>query len=123
MTDMPTAPEPTGQQPLTRAILLDAHLTRVTSVSRVEIREIRMLPGHAAGLHVHNGPVVGSIARGTVTYRVDGQPASVLHAGDVFVEPEGARVAQFDAGDEGATWLAYFLLAPGQEPGIEMPGW
>ena len=119
---MPTAPEPSEEQPLTRAILLDARLGRVTSVSRVEIREIKMLPGHAAGLHVHNGPVVGSIVAGTVTYRIDGEPGSVLHAGDVFFEPEGERIAQFDAGAEGATWLAYFLLAPDQEPAIEMPG-
>jgi quercetin dioxygenase-like cupin family protein len=119
---MPAAAEPTEEQPLTRAILLDARLGQVTNVSRVEIREIKMLPGHAAGLHVHNGPVVGSIVDGTVTYRIDGQPGSVLHAGDVFFEPEGERIAQFDAGEQGATWLAYFLLAPGQEPAIDLPG-
>jgi quercetin dioxygenase-like cupin family protein len=62
----------------------------VTNVSQVEIRLIKMLPGHAAGLHVHDGPVVGSILDGTVTYRIDGQPGSVPHPGDVFFEPEGA---------------------------------
>jgi hypothetical protein len=34
---------------------------------------------------------------------------------------EGARIARFDAGAEGATFLAYFLLRFGQEPAIEFP--
>ena len=75
-----------------------------------------VLPGHAAGLHVHNGPVVGSILAGLATYQIEGQPASVLQPGDVFFEPEGERIARFDAGTDGVTFLAYFLLAPGQEP-------
>ena len=88
----------------------------------VEVREIRILPGHPAGLHVHNGPVVGSILDGSVTYQIEGQPAAVLRVGDVFFEPAGARIARFDAGEEGATFLGYFLLSPGQEPQISIPG-
>jgi quercetin dioxygenase-like cupin family protein len=80
-----------------------------------------MLPGHPAGLHVHNGPVVGSIVEGSVHYQVEGQPESLLGPGDVFYEPEGARVARFDAGADGATFLAYFLLRADQEPAIEFP--
>jgi hypothetical protein len=34
----------------------------------------------------------------------------------VFYEPEGERIARFDAQDDGVTFLAYFLLSPGQEP-------
>ena len=39
----------------------------------------------------------------------------------MFYEPEGARIARFDAGDEGATFLAYFLLRAGQEPAVAFP--
>jgi hypothetical protein len=53
---------------------------------------------------------------------VEGQPASVLQAGDVFFEPEGERIARFDAGDDGVTFLAYYLLSPGQDPQITFPG-
>ncbi|HEX6471097.1 MAG TPA: cupin domain-containing protein [Streptosporangiaceae bacterium] len=115
---MPRAAEPTPGEPVTRTVLLDARLGRVKDVDRVEIREIRILPGHAGGQHVHNGPVVGSIIEGSVMYQVEGQPAVELGVGDVFYEPEGERIARFDAGDEGATFLAYFLLSPGQEPQI-----
>jgi hypothetical protein len=36
----------------------------------------------AAGLHMHNCPVVGNIVEGSVTYQIDGQSPSVLRAGD-----------------------------------------
>jgi quercetin dioxygenase-like cupin family protein len=112
---MPRAADPTPDRPITRTVLLDARLRQVKATGRVEIREIRILPGHAAGLHVHNGPVVGSILAGSATYQIEGQPASVLQPGDVFFEPEGERIARFDAGTDGVTFLAYFLLSPGQE--------
>ena len=59
-------------------------------------------------------------ATGSVVYQIDGQPAQVLHPGDVFYEPEGARIARFDAQDDGVTFLAYFLLSPDQEPELTM---
>jgi quercetin dioxygenase-like cupin family protein len=119
---MPRAADPTGEQPVTRAVLLDARLPQVKETDRVEIREIRILPGHAAGLHVHNGPVVGGILAGSAVYQIEGQPSAVLQAGDVFFEPEGERIARFDAQDDGVTFLAYFLLSPGQEPQLAWPG-
>ncbi|HEU5389415.1 MAG TPA: cupin domain-containing protein [Streptosporangiaceae bacterium] len=117
---MPRTADPTPEQPISRTVLMDARLRQVKDVSHVEIREIRILPGHAAGLHVHNGPVVGSILRGSAVYQVVGQPEAVLRAGDVFFEPEGERIARFDATDEGVTFLGYFLLAPGQDASITM---
>jgi hypothetical protein len=57
---------------------------------------------------------------------IEGEPESVLRPGDAFFEPEGARIARFDAQDAGVqdagvTFLAYFLLGPGQEPEIRFP--
>jgi quercetin dioxygenase-like cupin family protein len=65
--------------------------------------------------------VFGNIVAGSVVYQIDGQPASVLRPGDVFYEPEGERIARFAAQDEGVTFLAYFLLTPGQEPELTTP--
>ena len=45
----------------------------------------------------------------------------MLRPGDVFYEPEGARIARFDAQDAGVTFLAYFLLGPDQEPELSFP--
>jgi hypothetical protein len=65
--------------------------------------------------------VVGSIVQGSVIYQIEGQPESTLKPGDVFYEPEGARIARFDATEEGATFLGYFILAAGEEPQINLP--
>jgi quercetin dioxygenase-like cupin family protein len=108
--------EPSAEQPITRTVVSDIRLPSVKATDRVQVREIRILPSQPAGLHVHNGPVFGSIVAGSVVYQIDGQPASVLRPGDVFYEPEGERIARFDAQDDGVTFLAYFLLSPGQEP-------
>jgi quercetin dioxygenase-like cupin family protein len=109
-----------AEQPVTRTIVSDVRLPAVKATDRVQVREIRILPSQPAGLHVHNGPVFGSIVTGSVIYQIDGQAASVLRPGDVFYEPEGERIARFDAQEDGVTFLAFFLLSPGQEPELTM---
>jgi quercetin dioxygenase-like cupin family protein len=104
--------------PITRDTLLDVRLAAAKNTHRIEVRRIRIVPGHAAGSHVHNGPVIGSIEAGSVWFQVDGEPASLLRAGDVFFEPEATRIARFDAGEDGVTFLGYFLLDAVQEPEI-----
>jgi quercetin dioxygenase-like cupin family protein len=118
---MPRSADPTPDQPMSRTVLTDVQLPQVKDTGHVEIREIRIAPGYAAGLHVHNGPVVGSIVAGSVVYQIEGQPETVLAAGDVFFEPEGERIARFDAREDGVTFLAYFLLSPGQEAQLTFP--
>ncbi|WP_195910986.1 cupin domain-containing protein [Streptomyces kaniharaensis] len=107
------------QAPLSREILLDVPVLPAKPTARVEVRRITMKPGFAAGWHVHNCPVVGSVLAGSVRYQAEGVDEVVLTAGEVFHEPEGVPV-RFDAGDEGATFLAYFLLADGEEPEIAL---
>jgi hypothetical protein len=102
---MPRAADPTPEEPITRAVLMDARLRQAKDTGRVEVREIRILPGHAG-----------------VIYQPEGQPAALLQAGDVFYEPEGVRIARFDAGDQGATFIAYFLLSLGQQAEIRYTG-
>jgi quercetin dioxygenase-like cupin family protein len=113
------AAEPTPDQPVTRSTLLDVAVRKNTT--RVEVREIRILAGTEPGLHVHNGPVFGSVLSGSVIYQIEGEPSTVLRAGDVFYEPEGVRIARFDATDEGVTFLAYYLLAEGEDAEITFP--
>ncbi|GAA1438348.1 hypothetical protein GCM10009617_00160 [Leifsonia poae] len=110
-----------GPEPVTRVTVQDAVLAHPVSVARLETRRIRILPGVAAGLHVHNGPVVGSIERGSAVYQLEGGEERVLRPGDVFFEPEGERVARFDGGPEGVTFLATFPLAEGAEAEIDFP--
>jgi quercetin dioxygenase-like cupin family protein len=118
--DQPITDQPTASQPITRTVVSDVRLPATKPTDRVQVREIRIAPSQPAGLHVHNGPVFGSVVTGSVVYQIEGQAASVLRPGDVFYEPEGARIARFDAEENGVTFLAYFLLSPGQEPELTM---
>jgi quercetin dioxygenase-like cupin family protein len=118
---VPDTAAPDPEQPIVREVVLDAHLQRPKDTHRIEVRRIQIVPGHAAGLHVHNGPVVGSIVTGSAVYQIEGEPESVLAAGDVFYEPEGARIARFDARDDGVTFLAYFPLGAHEEAEISFP--
>ena len=96
--------EPSAEQPVTRTIVSDVCLPDVKPTHRVQVREIRIAPSQPAGLHVHNGPVFGSIVAGSVVYQIDGHPAAVLRPGDVFAQGEGV------------TFLAYFLLSQARNP-------
>ncbi|MGF6886553.1 quercetin dioxygenase-like cupin family protein [Nocardia sp. GAS34] len=111
--------EPTP--PMSRVIVMDQKLPESLATQRVEIRRITIAPGHPAGLHIHNGPVFGNIETGSAIYRIEGEPESVLTPGDVFYEPEGVRIARFDAQEDGVTFLGYFLLADGVDAGLVDP--
>jgi len=111
--DAATDARPEEAPPMSRVIVMDQKLPEALATRRVEIRRITIAPGHPAGLHVHNGPVFGSIETGSAVYQIDGEPAVLLRPGDVFHEPEGVRIARFDAQQDGVTFLGYFLLTDG----------
>ncbi|WP_225848859.1 cupin domain-containing protein [Streptomyces sp. HPF1205] len=117
----PQPQPPADGAPISRVIVMDQALPRPLATRRVEIRRITIAPGHASGLHVHNGPVFGSIETGSAVYRIEGEPETLLGPGDVFYEPEGVRIARFDAGEDGVTFLGYFLLAEGVDAGLVFP--
>ena len=108
-------------QTVTREVLQDVVLAEPVTVVRIETRRITIPPGLAAGVHVHNGPVVGTIERGSALYQLEGGELRVLGPGDAFFEPAGARVTRFDGGPEGVTFVASFPLAAGQDATIDFP--
>ena len=107
--------------PMSRVVVMDQKLPVPLATHRVEIRRITIAPGYAAGLHVHNGPVFGSIETGSAVYQIEGEAQVVLRPGDVFHEPEGVRIARFDAQQDGVTFLGYFLLAEGVDAELVRP--
>jgi quercetin dioxygenase-like cupin family protein len=109
-------PDITDTPPITRTTLQVTRLEPAHRTAAVEIRRIALAPGFVGGFHLHNTPVFGSIVEGSVTYQIEGEPETVLHAGDVFYEPANVPIARFDATDEGVVFLAYFLLEDGQVP-------
>jgi quercetin dioxygenase-like cupin family protein len=107
--------------PLSRVIVMDQKLPEPLATQRVEIRRITIAPGHGVGLHIHNGPVFGNIETGSAVYQIEGEPETLLKPGDVFYEPEGVRIARFDAQEDGVTFFAYFLLADGVNGELVFP--
>ncbi|WP_410593721.1 cupin domain-containing protein [Amycolatopsis sp. lyj-23] len=112
--------EPAAVPAITRTLLLNQQLPAPRVVDHVEIRRITIAPGEHLGRHVHNGPVFGSIETGSAVYQIEGEPETVLAPGDVFHEPESARIARFDPEGDGVTFLAYFPVGPGETPSLTM---
>jgi quercetin dioxygenase-like cupin family protein len=107
--------------PVSRVTVMDQKLPEPLATERVEIRRITIAPGYAAGLHIHNGPVFGSIESGSAIYQIEGQPETLLQPGDVFYEPASVRIARFDAQEGGVTFLGHFLLAAGETAELAFP--
>lgn len=105
---------------VTRTTVLRTRLGAAHRTAEVEVRRIAMGSGLAAGHHVHNGPVFGHIVSGSAIYQVQGEPETLLRAGDVFYEPADTSIARFDATEEGVVFMGYFLLEDGQDPEITM---
>ncbi len=108
------------RQPIERDIVQDVMLANPRPVGRIQTRRITMQPNVAGGLHLHNGPVVGSIERGSAIYQVEGGAERILKVGDTFYEEEGTRIARFDAGPDGVVFLAHFSVATHEEPTLTM---
>jgi quercetin dioxygenase-like cupin family protein len=105
-----------------RKALLTVVMDGVESIERVEVKSITLLPAQRTGLHLHPCTVVGYIAEGTISFQIEGQPVKVLQQGDAFHEALGARIVSFDNVSETApaTFIAFYLLGPGQSRLIQM---
>jgi len=91
-------------------------------VQRVTMMRVELAPGQAAGRHLHPCPVVGLVLSGSISFAVAGEPERLLAPGDAFHEPAGTEIPHFDNASESepATFLACYLLPPGEDRLIEM---
>jgi len=105
---------PPAAQPVVRTPLLTAGIAGLKTVERVEIHRIKLAPNVQVGLHMHPCPVVGIVTHGSILFEVAGQPPRVLHAGDAFFEPANTNIPHFDAQQDGATFVAHYLLGPAE---------
>jgi quercetin dioxygenase-like cupin family protein len=120
----PEAAMPTSSPATTsvaRRDLLAVDLATEKAVGSVRVQEVTLGAGQPVPLHLHPCPVVGVIRSGAIAFQIVGQPVQHLRAGDAFHEPAGVRVARFDAeGDEPATFVAFYLLGPGERETIRL---
>ena len=107
---------------IVRVPLLEAALEGPPEIGQVRGARIELAPQQDTGRHRHPCPVVGYVASGAIRFQVEGEAEQILHAGDAFHEPAGAPIAHFDNASkhEPATFVAFYLLAPGEDQLIEM---
>jgi quercetin dioxygenase-like cupin family protein len=107
---------------IVRVPLLDAALEARPEIGQVQSARIELAPGQEPGRHRHPCDVVGYVAAGRIRFQVEGEGEQTLRAGDAFHEPAGAPIAHFDnaSADEPATFIAFYLLSPGEDTLIEM---
>lgn len=104
------APDPTP-----RRQLLDASLLGAPEIDRVEVWEVTMAPGQAAGRHLHHCPVAGYVLAGQIALQYGDDPQRILKPGDAFWEPADTPIERFDnVSSEPARFVAYYLMGLGQ---------
>ena len=110
------------REPIARKPLLTAMISGGKPIDHAEIMEINFAPGQKAGFHRHPCPVLGYVARGAITFQIDGEPARILKPGDAFFEPAETNIRCFDNASETevATFIAFYLLGAGETELIEM---
>lgn len=107
------------ESPVVRSTLLDQYLGTGMQVSHVEVRRISIAAGTTVGPHIHNGPVFGTVEKGSVAFQIGDEEETTLRAGDVFYEPADVVVSKFDTTVEDVVFLGYFLLTDGAAPEME----
>ncbi|MEY9848791.1 quercetin dioxygenase-like cupin family protein [Streptacidiphilus sp. BW17] len=108
--------------PLSRVIVMNQKLLEPLTVERVEIRRITIAAGHSTGLHIHNGPVFGTIESGSALYQIEGEEPTLLGPGDVFYEPQDVRIATFEpVGESDVVFFGFFPLGADQHAELIIP--
>lgn len=72
-----------------------------------------LAPGAVVGFHTHPGDESGYIVRGSLVWRVRGQPDKTLKAGDSFFNPRGS-VHSIVGGEGGATAFSTWVVDKGK---------
>ncbi|MSO83436.1 MAG: cupin domain-containing protein [Acidobacteria bacterium] len=77
--------------------------------------------GAASGKHTHPGEEVGYVLEGTIRFELDGQPAVMKKAGDVFLVPAGRTHNATNAGPGIAKVLATYIVEKGKPLATPVP--
>jgi quercetin dioxygenase-like cupin family protein len=78
-------------------------------------------PGVAAGRHTHPGEELGYVLEGQLELKIDGQPARVVKAGEVFFVPAGLVHDGINTGSGKAKVLATYVVEKGKPVATPAP--
>jgi len=95
-------------KPAVERAILERHDQSGVPGKEVVLGTVTLAPGAVVGFHTHPGDEAGYIIKGTVIWKVRGQPDKTLKAGDSFFNPRGS-VHSIVGGDSGggafSTWI------------------
>ena len=100
------------QQPVGRTIL-ERHDQAGVPGKEIVIGTVTLAPGAVIGFHTHSGDEAGYIVKGSLIWKVRGQPDKTLKAGDSFFNPRGS-VHSVVGGEAGATAFATWIVDKGK---------
>jgi quercetin dioxygenase-like cupin family protein len=106
------AAQETKQQSVERAILGRHDLSGVPG-KEVVIGTATLAPGAVIGFHTHSGDEAGYVVKGSLIWKVRGQPDKTLEAGDSFFNPRGS-VHSVVGGEGGGTAFSTWIVDKGK---------
>ena len=101
-----------AKQPVQRAILERHDLSGVAG-KEVVLGTATLPAGAEIGFHTHSGDEAGYVVKGTLIWKVRGQPDKTLKAGDSFFNPRGS-VHSVVGGAGGATAFSTWIVDKGK---------
>jgi len=99
-------------QSVERAILGRHDLSGVAG-KEIVIGTATLAPGAVIGFHTHSGDEAGYVVKGSLIWKVRGQPDKTLEAGDSFFNPRGS-VHSVVGGEGGGTAFSTWIVDKGK---------
>jgi quercetin dioxygenase-like cupin family protein len=93
--------------------ILEHHDQSGVPGKEVVVGTVTLAPGAVVGFHVHPGDEAGYIVKGTVIWKVRGQPDKTLKARDSFFNPRGS-VHSIVGGDSGGIAFSAWIVDKGK---------
>lgn len=92
---------------------LQRHDLSISGREAIQVR-VDFAPGAIAPRHMHPGEEIVYVLKGTIEYRLQGQPRTRLNAGDVIFIPFGLPHEAVNVGLEPASELATYVVEKDQ---------
>ena len=102
-----------GAKPQIDRAILERHDQSGVAGKEAVLGTVTLSPGAVVALHTHPGDEAGYIVKGTVVWKVRGQPDKTLKAGDSFFNPRGSAHS-IVGGADGATVFSTWIVDKGK---------
>ncbi len=108
-----------AKTPIERTILERHDQSNVPDKEAV-LGTVTLAPGAVVGFHTHPGDEAGYVVKGSLTWKVRGQPDKTLKAGDSFFNPRGSAHS-IVGGAGGATAFSTWIVDKGKPMSEPVP--